>query len=294
MSSEYWEDIISDYKERPVDYPMEYKDWIEPYSAELASAYEKGEIVNSSVTDEIIKKTEERLDVKLPPSYLEFLKYSNGLLLPDKFTNLLPLEKVDWFYTLNQEWVDIWTEYTDDNVSDEEYFVYGKEQDTCQMRSKYLKTALQISDSAEGDVLLLNPEVKYGDEWEAWWFGNALAGAIRFKSFKELLEYLLAPDEEIEELSEEEYAKMIEKDKDLLKNMETSLMGSIVSGMLDKGFSDKDMISEFEKELATVQEMEKETINRINANMEEKDKIQIEHDDIGFINKVKEMISKKS
>ena len=295
MPKEYWKDLVTQYKEQPNEYPIEYADWIEPYSKQLAKVYEQDEIVNIPVPDEIITQVELKLDVKLPPSYLEFLKYSNGLLLPDRFTNILPLENIDWFYTLNKEWVDAWYE-EDDDMSDEKYFVYGEEQDAVWMRSKYLKTALQISDSAEGDVLLLNPEVKFGDEWEAWWFGNTLPGAIRFKSFKELLEFLLTPseDENIEKISDEGYAKILEKDKERLKSMETTLLGDIVVGMLSKGLDDKEIAKEFAKELALAQDMEKEMYNRINEDLDEKDKIEVEHDNVDFMQKVKDMIAKNN
>jgi len=295
MSNEYWDKIVNDYEKQPKEYPSEYADWVEPYSEQLAKVYRQSEIVNIPVTDEIINQVEAQLNVKLPPSYLEFLRYSNGLLLPDKFTNLLPLENIDWFYTLNKEWADIWNEGVAgyDETSDEDYFVYGQEQDTCNMRDRYLKTALQISDSREGDVLLLNPEVKFGEEWEAWWFSNTLPGAIRFKSFKELLEYLLiaSEDEDIESMSEEEYEQILEKDKERLKSMETNLLSDIVSGMLSKGLNDKDIAKEFEKELELTQNMEQEMYDRINQDLEEK--IKVENDNLDFMHKVKDMISQK-
>jgi len=295
MSKEYWKSLVACYKEQPKEYPIEYGDWAEPYSEQLAKVYAQGEIVNIPVSDEIITQMELKLNVKLPPSYIEFLKYSNGLLLPDKFTNLLPLEHIDWFYTLNQEWADIWNEGAAgyEETSDEEYFVYGEDQDTCKMRDRYLNSALQISDSMEGDVLLLNPEVKFGEEWEAWWFGNALAGAIRFKSFKELLEYLLAPLEDTEPMTKEEYNQILEKDKERLKNMEHQLLGNIVSDMLSKGLDDKDIAKEFEKEFALTQNMEKEMYDRINQDLEEQDKIKAENDNLDFMQKVKDMIGQK-
>jgi hypothetical protein len=243
-----WNRWIQNYKVKPKEYPMEYANWIEPYSKELAKVYEKGEIINKPIREEVIIEVESKLNVTLPPSYIEFLKYSNGLLLPDTFTNILPLENVDWFYTLNQEWVDIWGE---DEVesSDEKYFIYGKEQDTVWMRNRYLKTALQISDSTEGDVLLLNPEVKFGEEWEAWWFSNSLPGALRFKSFKELLQYLLTLTYD-DMVTEEELDKIAQKDKELLKSMEHNIFDDIINGMKAQGLTDKEIGEEFYKELS--------------------------------------------
>jgi len=257
MSNEYWDKLIKSYIEQPKEYPMEYADWIEPYSEQLAKVSKQGEIVNKPIADEVINQIELKLKVKLPPSYLEFLKYSNGLLLPDRFTNLLPLENVDWFYTLNKEWADSWNESAVgyEETSDEEYFVYGEEQDTCNMRDRYLNTALQISDSLEGEVLLLNPEVKFGNEWEAWYFANYLPGAIRFKSFKALLEYLITPSDADKEepLSDEEYAELVKKDKEGLKDIVNNALDSILLGMASKGLNDKEIVKEFEKELDLIQ-----------------------------------------
>jgi len=289
MNKMDWHEKITAYKAQPKAYPMEYGEWAEPYALELARAYEKGEITNEGLLEEEIATVEAKLKVKLPPSYLAFLKYSNGLLLPDRFTNLLPLKDIDWFYTLNQEWADIWNDGEDD-VEDEQYFVYGKEQDSCHMRSRYLKTALQISDSAEGDVLLLNPEVKFGEEWEAWWFGDALPGAIRFQSFQELLLYLLQPEEAQEPMSEEAYAKLIEKDNEKLASMEENLLSSIVSGMQKEGLGSKEILLEFEKELAITQAMTQEMLDRVNSGLKEEDRVEFEENDEAFLQKVKEKI----
>jgi len=248
MKKTDWNRLVQEYKVKPKEYTMEYANWIEPYSKELAEVYEKGEIINKPINEKVITEVEAKLNVTLPPSYIEFLKYSNGLLLPDTFTNLLPLESVDWFYTLNQEWVDIWGE---DEVesSDEQYFIYGKEQDTVWMRNRYLKTALQISDSTEGDVLLLNPEIKFGEEWEAWWFSNSLPGALRFKSFKELLQYLLTLTYD-DMVTEEELDKIAQKDKEFLKKIPHNILDNIVSGMKAKGLTDKEIGEAFHKELS--------------------------------------------
>ncbi|MEX6690181.1 hypothetical protein QTN47_21910 [Danxiaibacter flavus] len=46
---------------------------------------------------------------------------------------------------------------------------------------------LAISNWGDSAILLLNPEVKFGDEWEAWMFANWRPGADRYKSFEELM-----------------------------------------------------------------------------------------------------------
>jgi len=228
------------------EYDISYGDWNEPYSEELDAVHKKDGIINKPVDDDMIDRVQDRLQMQLPPSYLTFLKYSNGMLLPNRFTNLLPIEKIDWFYTLNKEWVDIWLE-GDCDVDDDEYFVYGMEQDSCKIRNYYLKDALQISDSLEGDVLLLNPNVKFDQEWEAWFFSNSFGGAIRFRSFKEMLEYLLSEQEE--NISQEEYAKVMQQSQEKLNEQVPKLLNGIISGANQKGLNVDDIKKEFQQEL---------------------------------------------
>ncbi len=187
--------LLKEYhKSIPKNDIIEYGTWFEPYSLELQRVVHENKLNNTPASFLDIQALEDRLKVQLPPSYKEFLEFSNGLLLPTRFTNLLPVSKVEWFYNLNREWVESWCKNEENIISDEEYFVYGEEQDSCTIRASYLKSALQISDSLEGEVLLLNPKVKFGEEWEAWWFSNSHPGALRFKSFKELLEFLIQED----------------------------------------------------------------------------------------------------
>jgi hypothetical protein len=144
-----------------------------------------------------------------------------------------------------------------DEISDEEYYDYSNNQDSCKIREKYLKTALQISDSLEGDVLLLNPKVKFGKEWEAWWFSNAMPGAMRFKSFKELLIYLLSPQKEKQPLTEEELIKIQEDGMEQLSKSMDSALSEIFTGMKNSELSPQDILKEFD----TTQERLKDLIN---------------------------------
>ena len=51
-----------------------------------------------------------------------------------------------------------------------------------------MKTALEISDTGDAAILLLNPQVITTDgEWEAWFFSNWNPGARRYPSFWELM-----------------------------------------------------------------------------------------------------------
>ena len=134
-----------------------------------------------------IWETEERLGLSLPPSYRSFLEHTNGWYgLSLTVCRLLPCAEIEWFKTRNPEWIDSFLEYGDAEVQDADYYVYGAEQDPCSMRGAYLKSALQISAEGDGAVVLLNPEIIHDGEWEAWYFGNWIPGARRFRSFADL------------------------------------------------------------------------------------------------------------
>lgn len=145
-------------------------------------------------TEEQIVNAETRLGTKFPPSYQEFLKISNGWMNSGwSELQLWSTEEVEWFATRNQNWIDGWTPTDDEEiptVSDDLYFVYGREQDCVKLRREYLQNALEISsDSMDGDIFLLIPEVIFDDgEWEAWHFGSKLPGATRYRSFYELMQ----------------------------------------------------------------------------------------------------------
>ena len=139
-------------------------------------------------SDEAIAELEHRIGARLPPSFRDYLRVSNGWLLgPDAPDRWLGTGEIGWFRDLEPEYLRIWTEdlYS---VSDEEYFVYGAAQDSVTMRREYLRSCLQVAENYDNYLFLLNPEVVTAEgEWEAWIFGSKLAGAIRYRSWKELV-----------------------------------------------------------------------------------------------------------
>jgi len=194
-----WRQAIDDYsnKDIPKDYQIDYNpEYFERPSQGLTLISKSGKLTASEgVTDKEIDEVQKRLNVTLPPSYINYLKVSNGLLLPTYFFDLLPIEDIDFFETLEPEWVEIWTDNEDD-MEDEKYNIYGIDQDPVWIRNSYLKDALQISNTLEGEVLLLNPKIKFGEEWEAWHFGNHIPGAYRYRSFAEMMDVLFSREVE--------------------------------------------------------------------------------------------------
>ncbi len=140
-------------------------------------------------TDAQIAQAEVRLGTTLPSSYLDFLRMSNGWHHPTWYIpKLWATEEIEWFSVRNSDWIEAANEGAEP-VPDEDYFVYGKGQATYNVRTEYLRTALEISASGDGAVFLLNPQVITAEgEWEAWLFSDKYPGAARFRSFLEMMQ----------------------------------------------------------------------------------------------------------
>ena len=162
---------------------------------------EAGWIGDVGAREAEITRVEARLRCKLPPSYRQFLKITNGwpMLIPF-LGKLLPVQQVERLSAHHAGLIEDWRlgegflGYTD-QVLDEAYFVYGESQDPSSMSSQYLPDTLAISDLNKQDnsIYLLNPEVVTPEgEWEAWFLAAWLPGAMRYRSFWDLMqaEYL--------------------------------------------------------------------------------------------------------
>jgi hypothetical protein len=187
---ENWNAIIfaEDYEEA---FEGQRQYWAERFPIEV----EKKDCSRNPASEQDILELEKKLGAALPTSYRNFLLYSNGWnILNGSFCHgeLLGTSEITWFKERNSDWIEPWVQgATEDEVSDEEYFQYGKYQDCVVMRTVYLRTALQISNDEEsdGDVYLLNPKViDQRGEWEAWDFGSKNPGAYRYPSFWEMMQ----------------------------------------------------------------------------------------------------------
>jgi hypothetical protein len=142
-----------------------------------------------------VQSLEARLGKRLPPSYRSFLLSRNGWTRMDSWYRISKVQDIDWFHTLNPEFVDCWCEnYEDEEVSDREYFYYGHLQAGV-IRSHYVKTALQITDFEDGMAYLLNPMVVDAvGEWEAWNFDAENGSAYRYRSFWDMMQKIYRDD----------------------------------------------------------------------------------------------------
>jgi len=144
--------------------------------------------------DSEIEALEDRLKVKLPASYKEFLKVTDGwrqIGFDADNTKIFSLSEVDWLVVKYPKMIEEWFMGVGEarEIPDDTYLVYGDKQDPVNMRDGYLKNALCISQLVDAGLYLLNPEIVTPDgEWEAWFFGYDLPGANRYRSFQEMME----------------------------------------------------------------------------------------------------------
>lgn len=142
-------------------------------------------------TESQISAAERRLGVRLPPSYREFLAFTNGWRVVNfAIERLWSTEEVEWFAVKHQRDINGWLEsYRSLSISDEEYFVYDHRQNETRLRPKYLQSCLHMSDTGDAADFLLNPEVVTPEgEWEAWFLASWLPGAQRYRSFWDLMQ----------------------------------------------------------------------------------------------------------
>jgi cell wall assembly regulator SMI1 len=150
---------------------------------------ERGWLGCPGATPAQIAQAEHRLGTTLPPSYRDFLRVTNGWnILNGSVDKVYSTEEVDWLRVRHQPWIDMVLSSNTYLVSDEQYFVYGEQQNTAYFRPQYMPATLQLSEMADGSVLLLNPEVVTPEgEWEAWYYASWRAGVNRYRSFADLV-----------------------------------------------------------------------------------------------------------
>jgi HEAT repeat protein len=164
-----------------------------------------------------IAALEARLGTPLPPSYRAFLAISNGA---DAFpiwgsvnqasvltspTGLRDAATVDWIRNGDRSMIVIWTapdmvwwEVDPEDhpfyarlVPEREYLLpeIGEHPEGGGEKGGHLRNVLEVSTCIDGYATYLNPLVVDADgEWEAWDFGTKTLGAVRYRSFRALIE----------------------------------------------------------------------------------------------------------
>ncbi|MGW1803040.1 SMI1/KNR4 family protein [Streptomyces sp. NPDC001984] len=183
-----WRDLLQRWSEEWLDPILHEQERSEPFPPAVHDARWLG---TAGASAEDIAQLEKRLGIALPPSYRQFLQTSNGWLdTTDSIERLLSTQEVGWARDLDPELTDPWVRAAEAfKVSDEDYYIYGEDQDPCTLRAEYLPHMLKISHTPNAtDVYLLNPLVVTPDgEWEAWYLAHWLPGATRYRSFWDLM-----------------------------------------------------------------------------------------------------------
>jgi hypothetical protein len=147
-------------------------------------------------SEERLSAVEEKLKIKLPPSYRTFLLATNGWSKASREVPVLrSVENIRWFKKEHRDWVQAYVDPMQGMgvllPAEQDYFNYGSE-NSGDFDPKHLAQALCISEIGDDAVLLLNPMVIWPDgEWETWLFANWIPGAIRFRSFADWMRHEL-------------------------------------------------------------------------------------------------------
>ncbi|MFE2932461.1 SMI1/KNR4 family protein [Streptomyces sp. NPDC059278] len=183
-----WRELLQRWSDEWLDPVLHEQERSEPFPDEVRAARWLG---SAGATPQELAALEVRLGTELPPSYREFLRTSDGWLdTTSEIRRLLPVREIGWVRDLDPELIESWTGSGEpDDVPDEQYFVYGDEQEPWAIRTEYLNDLLKISHTPGAlDVYLLNPRVVTPDgEWEAWYLAHWLPGAVRHRSFRDLM-----------------------------------------------------------------------------------------------------------
>ncbi len=117
-----------------------------------AEAVKAGWMGKPGATEAELAALEKRIGKTLPPSYREFLQFSNGWQVMESFgSGILPANEAGWFRELSTGWMDAWCGI--DGLSHE-----------CAV----MRAALQVSSTPDVMVMLLNPDkVSTDGEWQA-------------------------------------------------------------------------------------------------------------------------------
>ena len=133
-------------------------------------------------TEVDLAQAEARLGTRLPRSYREFLKATNGLNQPFSYVpacggDFWPAAQVDWFNARNAGWIEAYDGVDDVSLQPASLRFVDE-----------LRGTLELSHDGDAAAYLLNPRVVGPDgEWEAWFFASWSPDVERFLSFEDMM-----------------------------------------------------------------------------------------------------------
>jgi cell wall assembly regulator SMI1 len=181
-----WEKFIEKWNTKTFseEFDEEHDFWSERFPEEI----KQKKCSRPPATELEVLDLEEKLGISLPTSYRNFLLCSNGWLFLYEHIEFLGTTSIDWYSAPNQKWADLYKEIDEFEISDEEYFQYGKYQDCISMRYEYLDALLRISEECEYEYALNPMVIDDRGEWEAWDLSGKHPGAFRYQSFWEMMQ----------------------------------------------------------------------------------------------------------
>ncbi|MBB4683821.1 SMI1/KNR4 family protein [Amycolatopsis jiangsuensis] len=170
---------------------MEWEPWLRRWSEEWVSVAEPDEVEPevradrwlgfAPATESEVVAAEARLGMRLPPSYRQFLRCTNGWRDAGSFVSRMrDTESVGWVRDFEPHWAE-WEELTDQDNADPG-------------NGNRFTRGLLLSLEADAGILFLDPgDVDASGEWAAYsLFSWRAAPPVRFASFAALMEHLYA------------------------------------------------------------------------------------------------------
>lgn len=164
-----------------------------------ASQRRSGWLGHDGASEERIAQLEERLGVRLPPSYRNFLTFTDGWGPISPFIDrVFSTAEVDWLSELDPDMLSAMAAVTGASVelkrpmravqSTMRRQDYDVPRETYDWSIDELAATLKVSEEGDAAMLLLNPRICCEGEWEAWFFAHWLPGAQRYSSFFDLMQ----------------------------------------------------------------------------------------------------------
>ncbi|MFC3994359.1 SMI1/KNR4 family protein [Nocardiopsis sediminis] len=116
--------------------------------------------------EEEILAAEQRLGVRLPPTYRNFLLTSNGWKMLSYAVDAFPVTDIGWFPDVDPMLFEVWSDPDVIDINDEE--------DRARVRLLERSLLIASDNGGSGHYLLLADSVAENGEWTAyqWWTGD--------------------------------------------------------------------------------------------------------------------------
>ncbi len=180
MIDHQWPDLLHSWS-RHILATSDYRDYLPEEVIDEQNLW----IGYPGASEEQIAQAEARLKTRLPESYREFLKVSNGWPTGGPYVaRILPVEEIEWVSARKRNWLEGWKLGVRLGSGRDDPSVF---REMLGFDIGLLESGLEISNEDVG-IYLLIPGLKSADgEWEAWCFEGE-TGAMRYSSFWDLMQ----------------------------------------------------------------------------------------------------------